>query len=78
MDPVMDDFEKILPSEVLDLAVRTGGSEELVIPFAETVRAIELANQNLIAVLGVEALRILDGGLGVETYSGYDGRTFFA
>jgi len=68
----MDDLEKILPNEILDLAARTEGGKELVIPFAETLQAIELANKYLIAVLGVEALRILDTGLDVETYSGYE------
>jgi len=67
----MDDLEKLLPNEIRALAARTSNGKELVIPFAETLRAIEFANKHLIAVLGVEAFRILDAGLGVETYSGY-------
>ncbi len=71
----MDDFEKdaleeLLPSEITDVAVRFGN--EFVIPFKEAKRAIGIAAQNLIAVLGVEGFRILEDGLGVVTYSGYE------
>jgi hypothetical protein len=65
-----DDLEKVLPSEITDVAVRFGN--ELVIPFKETKRAISIAAQNLIAVLGVEGFRILGEQLGVVTYSGYE------
>jgi hypothetical protein len=34
--------------------------------------AVRIASQNSIAVLGIEAFRLLDNGLGVETYSGYE------
>ncbi len=43
-------------------------------PLPKHLRAIELANEHLIAVLAVEAFRILDTGWGVETYSGYEFR----
>jgi hypothetical protein len=69
-DLVKDDFEKALPSEILNLAVRSG--TELVIPVDEAKHAVRVAAENRIAVLGVEVLRLLDIGLGVETYSGYE------
>ena len=65
-----DDLEKALPSEITGVAIRFGN--ELVVPFKEVKRAIGIATQNLIAVLGVEGLRILDNGLDVVTYSGYE------
>lgn len=66
----MDDFEKALPREIRDRAVRT--ANELVLSFDDAKLALSIASQNLIAVLGVEVFRILDDGFGVETYSGYD------
>ena len=51
------------------MAVRSG--QEWVIPFHEVKQAIELAGERLIAVLGVELLRILENGLGVEGYTVY-------
>ncbi len=66
----MGDFEKTLPAEIVDLAMRSGS--ELVIPLDGAIRAVRIAKQNLIAVLGVEIFRVLDSGLGVETYSGYE------
>ena len=68
----MDDLEKILPNQMLELATRTANGKELVLPFGETLQAIGLASKHLIAILGVEAFRILDTGLGVEIYSGYE------
>jgi hypothetical protein len=68
----MGDFEKALPSAIVDLATTTPSGSELVIPLDDANRAVSIANQNLIAVLGVEIFRVLDNGLGVETYSGYD------
>jgi len=65
----MGDFETSLPDEITLPAVRSG--EELVLPIEQARRAIEIATKNLIAVLGVEAFRILDDGLGAVTYSGY-------
>jgi hypothetical protein len=67
----MDDFQRILPREITESATRIGN--ELVIQFAECHRAIILADQSLISILGIEAFRILrDGSIHVETYSGYE------
>jgi hypothetical protein len=63
------DFEKILPDEITMASVRSG--EELVLTYDHAQRAVEMATEHVIAVLGVELFRILDNGLGVETYSGY-------
>jgi hypothetical protein len=66
-----DDFEKTLPSEITNLAVRSGN--ELIFPLDEARSAVRIARHNLIAILGVEVLHFLDNGrLGVETYSGYE------
>ena len=64
---VKHDFEKILPGDLLKHAVRSG--TELLIPLDEAKRAVHIAAENLIAVLGVEVFRLGDG-LGVENYSG--------
>jgi len=66
----MDDLERALPSQITDLAVRCGS--ELTLPLREAKWAVRIASENSIAVLGVEVFRILDAGLGVETYSGYE------
>jgi hypothetical protein len=66
----MDDLEKILPSTITSAARRSGN--ELVIPFIQANRAISIASEGQIAVLGIEVFRILESGLGVVTYSGYE------
>jgi hypothetical protein len=66
----MDALEQALPSEITNLAVRSGN--ELSIPLHEAKRAVSIASQNSIAVLGIEVFRLLDNGLRVETYSGYE------
>jgi hypothetical protein len=65
----MGDFEISLADEITRPGVRSG--EELVLPFDEARRAVGIATDRLIAVLGVEVFRILADGLGVVTYSGY-------
>jgi len=64
-----DEFGRILPVTITDKAVRSG--HEWVIPFLQVKRAINVASEHLIAVLGVESFRILENGLGVEGYTGY-------
>jgi hypothetical protein len=66
------DFEKILPGEITHAATRTPADTEWVIPFPEVEQAIQFASRHLIAVLGVEVFRVLETGLGVENYSGYE------
>jgi hypothetical protein len=67
----VDDFERMLPDELLTSATRTPSGTELVFPYPEVEKAIHEATAHLIAVLGVEVFRILEDGLGVENYSGY-------
>jgi hypothetical protein len=43
----------------------------LVLTIDHAQRAVGIATQRLIAILGVEVFRILTDGLGVVTYSGY-------
>lgn len=64
----MGDFETSLSGEITQPAARSG--EELVLTIGQAQRAIGIATQHLIAVLGVEAFRILGDGLGVVNYSG--------
>jgi hypothetical protein len=66
----MDDLEKALPVEVTGLAARSGN--ELVFPLSLATAAVRIASRNLIAVLGVEAFRVMETGLHSETYSGYE------
>jgi hypothetical protein len=66
-----DDFGRILPSDLLTLAIRTPAGTELVFPYPQVERAIHEATRHLIAVLGVEVFRIAEDGLGMENYSGY-------
>jgi hypothetical protein len=66
----MGDLDRTLPVQITQVAIRSG--EELVFPLDEAKRVIRIADQTGIAVLGVEAFRILEDGLGVETYSGYE------
>jgi hypothetical protein len=66
----MDDFEGALPREIVNRATRSG--DELVLALEDARDAIRIADQNLIAVLGVEVFRFLYGGLGVEAFSGYE------
>jgi len=66
----MADFEKILPREITDAAVRSGN--EWVLPLTEAQKAVELATEHRIAVLGVEIFRIVGGGLVTEGYAGYE------
>ena len=67
----MDDFERILPPDLLALATHSPAGNELVFPYPQVEKAIYEASAHLIAILGVEVLRILEDGLGVLTYSGY-------
>jgi len=68
----MDDFGKILPPAITEKATRTPAGNEWVLPLPEANQSIHLATTNRIAILGVEAVRILDDGLGVENCSGYE------
>jgi hypothetical protein len=66
----MGDLEKALPTEITSRAVLSGN--ELLFPGDTATAAVRIANQNLIAVLGVEVFRILDNGVSTEAYSGYE------
>ena len=64
-------LDELLPQEITAAAVRTPAGNEWVIPLPEVKQAIGLASANLIAVLGVESFRILEDGLGCQSYTGY-------
>jgi hypothetical protein len=63
------DLDNILPAGITERAARAGN--EWIIPLAEARQAVSVASENLIAILGVESLRILDDGFLVLNYSGY-------
>jgi hypothetical protein len=67
----VDDFERILPNELLTSATRTPAGTELVFTYPQVEKAIHEATAHLIAVLGVEVFRVREDGLGMENYSGY-------
>jgi hypothetical protein len=60
-----DALDAILPPSITNTAKRSGN--EWVLPLPEAKQAIELASDNGIAILGVESLRIEDGGFGSRT-----------
>ena len=65
----MGDLDNLLPPESLTRSTATGN--EWVLTFRDAEDAIGIANAHFIAVLGIELIRILPDGLGVEDYSGY-------
>ena len=65
----MGHLESVLSSDIIASATKTGN--ELVIPLPYVLNALNTATAELIAVLGVEAFRILEDGVQVQTYSGY-------
>jgi hypothetical protein len=73
----MGALENILPanlsSRALKLADDTGrGSEELVLPYSESLEAVTLASAHGIAVLGVDSLLVRKEGLQTIGYTNYD------
>ena len=67
---MVDEFDKILPREIIDAAVRNGN--EWVIPFPEVIDAIKLANGHLIAVLRVDVFEFIADRLLVDGISAYE------
>jgi len=67
-----DDFGAILPSEITNPCVRSGN--EWVIPLLQAQDAIRIATDHLIAVLGVDSVRIQQDGIYVEGFSSWDFR----
>jgi hypothetical protein len=65
-----DDFGAILPNEITSVWVRSGN--EWVIPLPQAQDAIRVATDHLIAVLGVDSLRIQQDGMYVVGFSGWD------
>ena len=65
----MDDLEKTPQAKQI---IPTTSVARLITPLNEAEQAVRVASDNLVAVLGVEVFRILDGFLGVENYSGYE------
>jgi hypothetical protein len=66
----MGELENILPDELKKAAIVAGN--ELVLPYSEALRAIGVASQHHIAVLGLELFAIRKDGLLTVDYSGYD------
>ncbi|HLG96430.1 MAG TPA: hypothetical protein VKX49_08970 [Bryobacteraceae bacterium] len=66
----MGALEEILPDEIRQNAILSGS--EYVLALRDAQRAIEIASERLIAILGVESFRILAAGLAVMDYTGYN------
>jgi hypothetical protein len=67
----MGDLENILPDELKKSLATTGN--ELVLPYTGALRAIGVASQHHIAILGLELFDIRKDGLVTVDYRGYDG-----
>lgn len=57
----MQALHQNLPDDVRAAAITSG--EELVLPYAEALRAVEIATEHQIAILGLEAFEVQSGGL---------------
>lgn len=69
----MRDLDNLLPEDSKKRSVPS--ANELILPYADALRAITIANEHQIAVLGVEAVDILPEGpcrFYVSNYTGYD------
>jgi hypothetical protein len=79
----MGALENVLPEDVKNrvfrlLADSTSPHPELVLPFADALRAIEIASEHQIAVLGLEAFEVRKNGVltvGLADASRYIGFT---
>ncbi len=67
----MPTFEDILTPEIKAASVTTKNLE-WVIPHPEVLKAVELATEADVAVLGAELFEIVDDGFLVKNYSGYE------
>jgi hypothetical protein len=75
----MADLEKALPEDLKKRSARSGS--ELILNLGDALRAIAVANERQIAVLGLEAVDILPEGpdhFYVCDYTGYDNDVKFA
>jgi|GEM_PF-2379136 len=73
------DLESILPADLKKRAISSGN--ELILPYADALRSITIANEHQIAILGIEAIDILPPGrysFYVSNYTGYDNDIKFA
>ncbi len=66
----MRDFDRLLPDDLLKSAVMCG--EEAGFLYGETLCAISIATNHLIAILGLESFELIKDGFKVISYSGYD------
>ena len=67
------DLDLVLPAQLRSRAVVSAGSEERILPYAETLEAIDAATKHGIAVLGVESFEIRgDGALLALGFSVYE------
>jgi hypothetical protein len=69
----MGHLEKVLSYELKESTLWPG--DELVLPYAEALRAIGIATEHQVAVLGFEAFKVLKdekNGLQTVDYTGYD------
>ena len=69
----MGDLENLLPEDLKKRAIPS--ENELILPYADALHAITIANEHQIAVLGLDVVDILTEGpyrFYVSNYTGYD------
>lgn len=75
----LGDLEKLLPEDFKKRAIIPGN--EWILHYADALSAIEIATENQIAILGIDAIDILPPGeyrFYVSDYTGYDREIKFA
>ena len=66
----MPDLDSLIPEAIRKLAVKSGS--EWLYPRNAINQVIAIADDNEVAILGVEVFRILSSGLQTEAISGYE------
>ncbi|MGH9396161.1 MAG: hypothetical protein ACRD18_04850 [Terriglobia bacterium] len=67
---MIQDLTRALTNDLLRSAIETG--DEFIFPYAEALKAIEVASVHDIAILGVEAFEVRKDDFKVLDYSGYE------
>jgi hypothetical protein len=67
---MMDDLSRALPDEIKTSTLWPGN--QLALPYAEALKAIGVATEHQIAVLGFEVFEVQKDGLLIVDYSGHD------
>jgi hypothetical protein len=63
-------LDHLLPDDIRKQSLAIGN--ELIVPYEHALRAVDVANNNAIAVLGFDAGEVVEDGFKILDYSGYD------